>query len=156
MRGIHIVNVRRQNVAGTQRGIALIHAKILYPQSANRRGHPAILIAMIVHSASLPDFPANGHTLEHIVLENKIASVIGLLKKQIFVERFNAHGVRNNVVLHVLQRKIALGYGRQAFHPVRDGQRFRGRLLVRDAPPKSNSEIKGLPRNYNAVSSVLL
>src|SRR5258706_6743944 len=78
MRGVEIVGIRRNDFASALRGVALIHAVVLHAEAADGRGHPAVLVAMIVDAAVLADFPADGHALEEIVLENQIARVAAL------------------------------------------------------------------------------
>src|SRR2546421_8891610 len=91
MGGIHFVNVGGNDAASAARGVAIVHSEILDLQLADRRGHPAVLIAMIVNAAVLADLPANGHALEDLVLEDEIASVVALRKVAVFVERLRAH-----------------------------------------------------------------
>src|SRR6266403_6046986 len=78
MRGIEIVDIRRNDFTSAVRNVALIDAIVLYAEAADGRGHPAVLVAMIVDAAVLADFPADGHALEEIVLENQIARVAAL------------------------------------------------------------------------------
>ena len=87
----------------------VFNAEILDFQAADGRGHPAVLIAMIVDAAVLADFPADGHALEKLVFENEIAGVIAFGKKKIFVDCFGADGVADDVVLDVFEREVALG-----------------------------------------------
>lgn len=84
---------------------------------------------MIVNAAGLADFPADGHALEEIIFENEIARVIAFGEKAIFVERFGAHGVLDDVVLDIFEGEAALGNGRKAFDPVGDGELFDGELF---------------------------
>src|SRR6266404_2795145 len=109
MRGVEIVGIRRNDFASAVRNVALIDAIVLHAEAADGRGHPAALVAMIVDAAVLADFPADGHALEEIVLENQIARVAALRKITIGVERFGADGVANNVVLDVFQCEVAHG-----------------------------------------------
>lgn len=75
---------------------------------------------MIVNAAVLPNFPADGHAFEKIVLENKIACVVAFGEKEVFVQRFGLDGVLDDVVLDIFEREVALGNGREAFDPVGD------------------------------------
>src|SRR5215470_14195882 len=68
MVGIHIQNIGWNNLAGAASGIALIDAIVLHAQPPYRRGHPAILAAVIVDAALLANFPADGHALKYGVL----------------------------------------------------------------------------------------
>jgi hypothetical protein len=78
MRGVEIVGIGRNDFTGSMRNVAVIDAVILYAETADGGGHPAILVAMIVNAAVLADFPAHGHAFEEIVLENQIARVTAL------------------------------------------------------------------------------
>ena len=77
---------------------------------------------MIVHPAVLADFPANSHAFEDLVLENQVAGVTAFGEKAIFFQRFRLHPMRHDVVLHILQREIALGDSGKAFDPVVDSE----------------------------------
>ncbi len=99
---------------------------------------------MIVNAAGLSDFPADGHALEDFVLENEVAGVVALGEEKIFVERFGADDVSEDVVLHVLQCEFAFGNGGETAHPVGDGELIRDRLLLHGAPPKGNPQIRGI------------
>src|SRR6266852_8157983 len=80
MRGVHFVDVGRNDAASAARAITIVNAEILDLQPADGRGHPAILIAMVVNAAGLADLPADGHALEDFVFEDEIASVVALRK----------------------------------------------------------------------------
>src|SRR5713226_1688574 len=75
VRSVEIVGIGGNNAACAVSGVAPAHAIVLNPEPANGRGHPTILIAMVVDAAVLADFPANRHALEEIILENQIARV---------------------------------------------------------------------------------
>jgi len=64
MRRVHFVDFRGSDFAGAAACVFFIDAKILDFQAADGRGHPAVLITMIVYAAVLADFPADGHTLK--------------------------------------------------------------------------------------------
>src|ERR1700694_865655 len=135
MRGVHFVDVRGNDATGAAGGVAFGNAKSLDLQTADGRGHPAVLIAMIVNTAGLADLPADGHALEDFVLEDEIAGVVALRKIAIFVERLRAHGVTDDVVLDVLQREFTLGDAGETFHPIRDDELFGRDVLCHRAPP---------------------
>ena len=100
---------------------------------------------MIVDAAVLADFPANGHALEELVFENKIAGVIPFREKKIFVERFGLDGVLDDVVLDVFKSEVALGNSGEAFDPVGDGELLRGKLFRHGRkiiPPKRGGETR--------------
>jgi len=52
--------------------VAVFDAEILHFEPADGRGHPAILIAMIVDAAELADLPTDGHTFEQIILKIRL------------------------------------------------------------------------------------
>jgi hypothetical protein len=129
MSAVHLVDFRGDDLACAARGVFFFDAKILDFQAADGSGHPAILIAMIVDAALLADFPADGHALEEIVFENEIARVVALGEEAIFVEAPGAHGVVEDVVLHIFEREVALGNGSEALDPVGDGELLDGELF---------------------------
>lgn len=129
MRGVHFVNFRGNDFAGAAGCVFFIDAKILNLEPADGRGHPAVLVAMIVDAAVLADFPADGHALEEIVLENEIACVIPFREEEIFLDCFGADSVLDDVVLDSLESEFALGNGGEAFDPVRDGELLDGELF---------------------------
>src|SRR6267143_3004732 len=135
VRGVHFVDVRGNNATGAARGVALVNAEILDLQAADRRGHPAILIAMVVNAAGLADLPANCHALEDFVLEDEIASVVALRKIAVFVERFRAHRMADDVVLDVFEGEIAPRDSGETFDPIGDGELFGCDVLCHRAPP---------------------
>jgi len=134
MSGVHFIDLGGKNAAGAMGGIALVDTEILDFQSADGRGHPAILAAMIVDAAGLASFPADRQTLEDIVAEDEIAGVITLGEKEILVESFRENGMTKNVVLDVFEGEFALGDGGQALDPIGDGELFGGELFVHDLP----------------------
>jgi hypothetical protein len=124
-----LVDFRGNDFAGTAGGVFFFDAKILDFQAADGSGHPAILIAMIVNAAVLPDFPADGHALEEIILEDEIARVIAFGEEAILVERFGTDGVLDDIVLDIFERKVALGDSGEALDPIGDGQLIDGELF---------------------------
>jgi hypothetical protein len=128
-RAVHFLDCRGNDFAGAASHVFSFDAKILDFQPANRSGHPAVLIAMIVDAAVLADFPTNGHTLEEIIFENQIASVISFGEEEILFECFGADGMVNNVILNIFERKITLGNSGQALDPVGDGELLDGELF---------------------------
>ncbi len=124
MRCVHVVNVGREDVTNGCRvhRVLIGDAEILDAQFSDWRGHPAILVAMIVHAAGLSDFPADGHAFKDVVFENQVARVIPFREKAVAVERLGVHGMRDDVVLDFLEREVAFGDGGKAFDPVEDGE----------------------------------
>jgi hypothetical protein len=132
MRRVHFVNVGSGEItcsAVFSIGMAVLDTKVLHFEAADRCGHPTILVAMIVDAAELAYFPADGHTLEHIVLENQVAGVTAFGKEEIFFERFGTDGVVENVVLNSFQGEVAVGYGGEIFDPIGDIELFDGELF---------------------------
>ena len=111
MSAIHLVDFRGSDFASAAGGVFFVDAKILDFQTADGRGHPTVLVAMIVDAAVLADFPADGHALEEIVLEYKIACVVALGEEEIFFQRLGTDGVLDDVVLDIFESKSALGDG---------------------------------------------
>jgi len=70
MRGVHIVDVGRLEMAGTEAGIFVGDMKILDPKFTDGGRHPAILVTMIVDAAGLADFPTDGHAFKDLIFEN--------------------------------------------------------------------------------------
>ncbi len=129
MCAVHLVDFRWNDFACATARVFFVDAEVLDFQAADGRGHPAVLIAMIVDTAVLADFPADGHALEEIVLENEIARVIPFREKKIFFQRLGFDGMLDDVVLDVLEREVALGDGCKSFDPVRDGELLDGKLF---------------------------
>jgi hypothetical protein len=134
MSGVHFIDFSGKDAAGAMGSIALVDTEILDFQSADGRGHPAILAAMIVDAAGLASFPADGQTFKNIVSEDEIARVIALGEKEIFVEGFRENGMAKNVILDVFEGEFALRDGGQALDPIGDGELFGGELFVHDLP----------------------
>src|SRR5713101_7096521 len=134
-------------------GVALLHTKILHPQPPDRRGHPAVLAAMIMNAAELPDLPANGHALKYVVFENQVACVIAAREKEILVQGFRTNGVLHYVVLDGFQAELALRYVGEVLHPIRVSQllAFHSCLVVHRAPRRLGNA--GPLFNYSTVSS---
>jgi hypothetical protein len=101
-------------------GVAIVDAIVLDAEAADRDGHPAVLVAMIVDAAALADFPADGHAFEESVFKNEIAGVIAFGEVAIFFEGFGEDGVVEDVVLNVVESEVALGDGGEIFDPVGD------------------------------------
>jgi hypothetical protein len=117
---------------------------VLDAQTADRRGHPAILIAMIVNAAALANLPTNGHALKQSIFENQVARVISLGEIAILVQSFRAHVVTDDVVLDIFESEVALGNGGDALHPIGDGEQFGCDVLWHEAPPDDNPENAGI------------
>jgi len=125
--GVHFVDVRlgeatRAGMVGKR--AAVFDAEILNFEATDGSGHPAILVAMIVDAGELADFPADGHTFEEIVLEDKIAGVTALRKIEIFLERFRADVMADDEVLNIFQGEVLCRNGGEVFDPVGDGELF--------------------------------
>jgi hypothetical protein len=84
--------------AGAARGIAVFHAEVFHLQAADGNSRPAILVAVIVDAAGLAGFPADGDGLEESALENQVARVAALGKKQVGLKRFGLNFVAADVV----------------------------------------------------------
>ena len=118
---VHLINVCGDKIACSavfSIGMAILDTKVLHFEAADWRGHPAILVAMIVDAAELADFPADGHAFEHVVLENQVAGVAAFGEEEIFLERFGTDGMVEDEVLNIFEGEVAVGDGREAFDPV--------------------------------------
>jgi hypothetical protein len=129
MGAVHFVDFRGNDFAGAAGGIFFVDAKILDFQTADGGGHPAVLIAMIVDAAVLPNFPTDSHALEEIVFENEIAGVIAFGEEEIFFERLGTDSVQDDEVLDRFESEGTLGDSDEAFDPVGDGQLLDGELF---------------------------
>jgi hypothetical protein len=99
-------------------GVAVFYAKILYLQSTYWSGHPAVLIAMIVDTAELANFPADGHALEDIIFENQVARVAALGEEKILFQRVGTDRVAEDIVLNVFQGEIAFANRSKVPNPI--------------------------------------
>lgn len=75
-RDIHLERVGRLDCALAAGDVLIYHVKILHEQAANRDGHPAVLVAVIVHGAYLADLPADGDQLVERSLVDEVARVV--------------------------------------------------------------------------------
>ena len=123
MGGVHFVKVGGKETASAAirtGGVVVLDAEILDFEAANRSGHPTVLIAVIVNAAELPDFPADGHALEHVVLENEIAGVIALGPEKIFLDGLRTDLMGDDEILDGIEGEIAFGNGGEFLDPVGD------------------------------------
>ena len=130
MGSVHLVDFRRNDFAGAAGDIFFVDAEILDFQTTDGGGHPAVLIAMIVDAAVLPNFPTDSHALEEIVFEDEVAGVIAFGEEEIFFDCLRTNGVANDVVLDIFEREIALGDSGKALDPVGDGELLDGELFL--------------------------
>jgi len=130
MSSVHFVDFRGNDFAGAAGGVFFIDAKILDFQAADGSGHPAVLVAMIVDAAVLADFPADGHALEEVIFENEITRVVAFGEEEVFLERFWADGMVNDVVLDRVESEVALGDSGETFDPVDDGELLDDELFL--------------------------
>jgi len=138
--GVHFVDVCGDESTGagvTGGGMAVFDAEILYLETADGRGHPAVLIAMIVDAGELADFPADGHKFEELVFEVEIAGVAALGEKKIFFERVGADVILDDEGLDVFEGEIAGGDGGEIFDPVGDGELGGGEIVGHRKPPRN-------------------
>jgi hypothetical protein len=155
MRAVHFVDFRGNDFAGAAACVFFFDAKILNLQAADGSGHPTVLIAMIVDAAVLADFPADGHALEEIVFENKIAGVVAFGEEEILVERLGLDGVLDYVVLHIFESEVALGDGGETLDPFGDGELldselfWHGRKII--TPKRSGETRKEEIRERNTI-----
>ena len=87
VRGVHLDRVGGLD-GGFALGDILLHdVKIFDQQTAERDGHPAVLVAVIVDGTGLADFPADGYQLVERSLVDQIASVMLAVPGEIGRER---------------------------------------------------------------------
>jgi hypothetical protein len=132
MHGVHFVDIGGSEMARTAvlvSRVAILDAKILDLEAADRGGHPAVLVTMIVDAAELADFPADRHAFEDVVLEDQVARVTALREEEILIERFRTNGVAEDVVLNIFESEVTLVNGGEVFDPVTDGQLRDGELF---------------------------
>src|SRR5215467_4481698 len=98
--------------------VAILHPEVLHLQAANWRGHPAILVSVIVNPAELANLPADGHTLKQIISVNQVAGVTAFGEKQVLVQCLRAYRMPLDIILHIFQRESALGDSRQVLYPI--------------------------------------
>src|SRR5580704_1529889 len=101
-------------------GVASVDSKILHAQTADRRHHPAILIAVIVDAANLADIPADGHDFEKLALVNQISCVVAFGVKKIRRKRLGLNGFLRCEVKHSRNRKFGFGNGAKLLYPFVD------------------------------------
>ena len=81
MSGIHVVGIGGNELAGAMCRISILDAEILDAQPADRRHHPAILVAMIVNAAHLAYVPADSEHFEQFTLVDQIPGVVAVRVK---------------------------------------------------------------------------
>jgi hypothetical protein len=127
MKDIDLDGVGGFEAAMTTLQILMNQMKVFYLKAADGGGHPAILVAMVVHGTGLADFPANGHQFIEWRAVNEVAGVVLTVPIEIGCERVGADG-------SVLE-KAANGFGgaeggfghlTQAFDKCSDGNSFNG------------------------------
>jgi hypothetical protein len=129
---VHFVDVGGDEATGAGvvgDSVAVFHAEILDFEAADGCGHPAVLVAMIVDTRGLADFPADSHALEKIVFEDEVARVAALGEMEVFFEGIRADVSLNDKVLDILEREVFGGDGGQVFDPVGDGDLGGGEVV---------------------------
>ena len=126
---IHIVGNTGADATGALRAVLILDAEILHPQFADGDGHPAILPAMVVNAAGLPDFPADGHDFEKIALENQVSCVVALGVEEVRLQRIDAELVLLEVFLDLGKCEVLAMNGGETAHPVIDRHLRHGSLL---------------------------
>jgi hypothetical protein len=129
MGSVHFVDFRGNDLAGAAGCVFFFDTEILDFQAADGSGHPTVLVAMIVDTAVLADFPTDGHALEDRVFENEIAGVVAFGEEEIFFEGFGTDGMVEDIALDGFKSEVALGDGGEAFDPIRDGELLDGELF---------------------------
>ena len=76
------------------------------------------------------------------VLEDEVAGVVALGERAVFVERFRADGVAEDVVLDIFEGEVALGDGRQSLHPVGDRHALGLYLFLHRASERQSGKVE--------------
>jgi hypothetical protein len=125
MRDIHLDRVGGFEPAGSTIQVLMNEMKIFHVQTADGNGHPAILVAMIVHRTGLADLPANGHQFVKRSPVDEIASVVLPVPVQVRSERVSADGsVLQKTAYRLGWPEGGLGQLAQAVNESLDGNRF--------------------------------
>jgi hypothetical protein len=93
MLGIHLNSFGGLDVAFSGSHILLDHAKIFYQQPADRDGHPAVLVPVIVDRARLAGFPANCKQFIERSFIDEVASIVLAVPGEIGSKRIRAERV---------------------------------------------------------------
>src|SRR5271169_24317 len=93
MLAVHLHRVGLFQAAGTLLQVLFEHAIVLHHEPPNRSRHPAILLAMIVDGANLPNVPADGDQLVEARLVDEVARVVLRVPEEIAVERGGIDGM---------------------------------------------------------------
>jgi hypothetical protein len=120
---------------------------VLNSQTPDGRGHPTILVAMIVDAAVLANFPADRHALKQIVLENQIAGVVAFRKIAVFVQSLRKDGVADDVVLNILQCKFSDWNTSEPLNPICDCELFDSDVSCHGKPPIRVHPLSGRQSN---------
>src|SRR5579862_4895756 len=94
--GTRILRIDLDSVGGTQIAGARVDALVqdlvvLHAETADGRGHPAILVAMVVYRAGLSHFPADGNEFVERRLVDEIARVMLGVPGEVGRERFRGN-----------------------------------------------------------------
>src|SRR5579885_1677960 len=94
MRRVHQFRVCRLQFAAARLQVLEHKPEVLHPQAPDGHGHPAVLVAMIVHRAGLSDVPADRNQLIERRLVDEVASVVLPVPAQVGGERVGSDRVR--------------------------------------------------------------
>jgi len=83
----HLKRIGLAKLTVTAGFIDLFDSEVL--QSADRNGHPAALLTVIMNARHLTLVPADSHHLETIVLVDKVARIEGGTPEQILLDRIH-------------------------------------------------------------------
>lgn len=127
LRDIHLDGVGGLKAATALLQILVNQMKIFHLQAPDGDGHPAVLIAMIMHRAGLADLPANGHQFVERGAVDEIASVVPAVPVEIGRERVGADGSSLEKATHGFDAvEGGLRELPQALDELLNGYRFRG------------------------------
>jgi hypothetical protein len=125
MRDIHLNRVGGFEPAGSTVQILMDEVKVFHVQAADGNGHPAILVAMIVHRTGLPDLPANSHQFVKRSPVDEIPGVVLPVPVQVGSERVSAdRSVLQKTAYWLSRHEGRLGQLAKAINESLDGNRL--------------------------------
>jgi hypothetical protein len=87
VRGVHLHDFGGPDDGLAESDVLPYDMKVFDQQPTDGYGHPAILVAMIVHGTGLADFPANGHQFIEGSFVDEVARVVLAIPGEIGSER---------------------------------------------------------------------
>lgn len=120
--GVHLGELGGHQAASLAGLIALLDTIILHAQAADGRGHPAILVTVIMDTAALTNLPTNCHHLAELVAKNEIARVVAERKEEIGAQSGWIHRMFFHESEDAVHDEVPLSKSGKLFHPVVNGE----------------------------------